>query len=167
MFENLNEELKEMLKDEVYEYFLIAFDHLINEISLNNIFPPFDDEEEYYNNELKKNFIELKERFKEIRYILYMLKYHFKTKYIYEIQYPLNIMDEMELNIIDKILSDGLLKSDSLLFDAILYIKKLNYFLKEYQNLENIDFLNAIEGFDIEGFDIEGFDIEGFDIYQL
>ena len=54
MFENLNEELKEMLKDEEYEYFLIALEHLINEISLNNIFPPFDDEEEYYNNELKK-----------------------------------------------------------------------------------------------------------------
>ena len=78
-----------------------------------------------------------------------MLKYHFKTNYIYKIQYPLNIMDEMELNIIDKILSDGLLKSDSLLFDVILYIKKLNYFLKDYYNLENRDFLNAIGVFDI------------------
>ena len=150
MFENLNnEELKEMLKNGEYEYFLIALEHLINEISLNNIFPPFDYEEEYYNNELKKNFIKLKETFKEIRYILYMLKYHFKTNYIYKIQYPLNIMDEMELNIIDKILSDGLLKSDSLLFDVILYINKLNYFLKDYHNLEDRDFLNAIGVFDI------------------
>ena len=141
MFENLNdEELKEMLKDKEYEYFLIALGGSVNKIRTFIIFPPFD--KKNYNNKLKENFIELKETFKETRYILYMLKYYFKIKYIHELQYPLDIMDEIELNIIDKLLNDSL-KSDSLLFDVILYIKKLGYSLKYLYNLEERDDLNA------------------------
>ena len=141
MFENLKcEEFKEILEDEdYYDYFTCELGGIINEIRTFIIFPPY---EKNYINKLKENFIELKKTFKETRYILYAMKYYYKNKYIHELQYPLNIMDEIELNIIDKVLSDSL-KSDYLLFDLILLIKKLGYFLKKFYNLEGRDYLNA------------------------
>ena len=141
MFENLKcEEFKEMLKDkEHYDYFSCALKGLINGIRTFIIFPPY---EKNYINKLKENFIELKETFKETRYILYMIKYHFKTQYIHALQYPLDMMDEIELNIIDKLLNDSL-KSEGRLSDLILLLKKLSYFLKYFYNLEERDDLNA------------------------
>ena len=137
MDSEIEEEFKKILKENRYDYgyFICELEGLINEIRTFIIFPPY---EKNYINKLKENFIELKETFKETRYILYLME----CNYIHEIQYPLNIMDEMELNIIDKFLSDSL-KSECPLFDLILLNKKLGYFLKKIYNLVERERLNA------------------------
>ena len=131
------EEFKKMLKEnpDRYDYFISELEDLINEIRTFIIFPPY---EKNYINKLKENFIKLKETFKETRYILHLLE----RNYIHEIQYPLNIMDEMELNIIDKFLSDSL-KSECPLYNLILLNKKLGYSLKNFYNLVERERFNA------------------------
>ena len=134
--ENLNcEEFKKILEENRYDYIICELKGLINEIRTFIIFPPY---EKNYINKLKENFIKLKKTFKETRYILYLME----CNYIIEIQYPLNIMDEMELNIIDKFLSDSL-KSECLLIDLILFNNKLYYFLKNFYNLVEREILNS------------------------
>ena len=163
--ENLNcEEFKEILEDEgYYIYYTCELRDIINEIKTFIIFPPY---EKNYINKLKENFIKLKKTFKETRYILYLME----CNYINEIQYPLNIMDEIELNIINKLLSDSL-KYDGLLMEIIPLIKKLVYFLKNFYNLEGRYYLNTRGIFNIsqykEYFNINIVDKEIFDILPL
>ena len=134
-------ELKVFLKDKEYEYFLIALKHLINEIKTFTLLPPSYKEKynkKNLNNMMKENFLKLKETFNKICYILLRLEFGFKTKYSYPLQYPLIIRDEIELNIIDKLLNDSLNGYD--IFKGLININKLGNSLKHCFDLGKIDF---------------------------
>ena len=93
-----------------------------------------------------------------------------ECNYINEIQYPLNIMDEIELNIINKILSDSL-KYDGLLMEIIPLIKKLVYFFKKFLQFRRKILFKYTRIFNIsqykEYFNINIVDKEIFDILPL
>ena len=133
-------ELKVFLKDKEYEYFLIALKHSINEIKTFTLLPPSYKKKlnNNINNMIKENFLKLKETFNKICYILFELKYGFKTEYNYPLKYPLIIRDEIELNIIDKLLNDSL--NDYDIFKGLININKLGNSLKHCFDLGKIDF---------------------------
>ena len=134
-------ELKVFLKDKEYEYFLIALKHSINEIKTFTLLPPSYKKniiKKKLNNMMKENFLKLKETFNKICYILLSLEFGFKTKYSYPLQYPLIIRDEIELNIIDKLLNDSL--NDYDIFKGLININKLGNSLKHCFDLGKIDF---------------------------
>ena len=132
-------ELKVFLKDKKYEYFLIALKHSINEIKTFTLLPPsYKKNLNNINNMIKENFLKLKETFNKICYILFKLKYSFNTEYSYPLKYPLIIKDEIELNIIDKLLNDSLNVHD--IFKGLININKLGNSLKHCFDLGKIDF---------------------------
>ena len=91
---------------------------------------PFNDKKAY--NNIKKVINEMEETFKDIRHLLYTLECYVDDHKLYEkIKDLLNLMDKIELEIKNKIRSDRLLKSDSLLLESIIYIERLNYSLNE------------------------------------
>ena len=90
---------------------------------------PFNDKKAF--NEIKKVIKELKETFKDIRHLLYTLECYVDPDLYEKIKDLLNLMDNIESEIKNKITSDSLLKNDSLLLESIIYIKKLNYSLNE------------------------------------
>ena len=128
-------ELKVFLKDKKYEYFLIALKHSINEIKTFTLLPPYY-KKNLNNNMIKENFLKLKETFNKICYILFELKYGFNTEYNYPLKYPLNIRDEIELNIIDKLLNNSL--NDYDIFKGLININKLGNSLKHCFDLGKI-----------------------------
>ena len=132
---NQKEYLRILEEDNRYDYLLCELNSLISTIRTFIIFPPY---EQKYINKLKENFIILKEIFKETKHILHLIG----SNHINEIQHPLNIIDEIELNIINKLLNDSL-KSDGILMDIILLRDKLYYSLKNFSYLIEREMLNA------------------------
>ena len=151
-----------------YDYIIVELESLIEVIKNFIIFPPY---EKNYTKKLKENFIKLKEIFKDIRYILSLIKSNNNEK-----QHPLNIIDEIELNIINKVLNDSL-KSVSLLIDLIQIRNKLYYSLKKFFYSIEREMLNSMGIFNIsqykENFNIDDdkqllrFHKEIFDILPL
>ena len=131
---NQKEYLRILEEDNRYDYLLCELNSLISTIRTFIIFPPY---EEKYINKLKENFIILKEIFKETKHILHLIG----SNHINEIQHPLNIMDEIELNIINKLLNDSLKSVNTL--SIILLRSKLYYSLKNFSYLIEREMLNA------------------------
>ena len=134
--ENLtSEEFIKLIEAEAhYDYIIVELEGLIMVTKNFIIFPPY---EKNYTKKLKENFIKLKEIFKDIRYILSLIKSNNNEK-----QYSLNIMDEIELNIINKVLNDSL-KSDGPLINLILIMNKLYHSLKNFYILVQRGFYNS------------------------
>ena len=135
-YENLtSEEFIKLIEAEAhYDYIIVELEGLIMVTKNFIIFPPY---EKNYTKKLKENFIKLKEIFKDIRYILSLIKSNNNEK-----QYSLNIMDEIELNIINKLLNDSL-KSDGILMRIILLRNKLYYSLKNFSYSIEREMLNS------------------------
>ena len=132
---NQKEYLRILEEDNRYDYILCELNSLIFNIRTFIIFPPY---EKNYINKLKENFIRLKEIFKVTKHILHLMD----SNYINEIQHPLNIIDEIELNIINKLLNDSL-KSDGILMSIILLKDKLYYSLKNFSYSIEREMLNS------------------------
>ena len=135
---NQKEYLRILEEDNRYDYILCELNSLIFDIRTFIIFPPY---EKKYINKLKENFIRLKEIFKATKHILHIL-HLMGSNYINEIQHPLNIIDEIELNIINKLLNNSL-KSDGILMDIILLRDKLYYSLKNFSYSIEREMLNS------------------------
>ena len=132
---NQKEYLRILEEDNRYDYILCELNSLISTIRTFIIFPPY---EKKYINKLKENFIRLKELFKVTKHILHLMG----SNYINEIQHPLNIIDEIELNIINKLLNDSL-KSDGILMRIILLRDKLYHSLKNFSYTIEREMLNS------------------------
>ena len=133
---NQKEYLRILEEDNRYDYILCELNSLISSIRTFIIFPPY--KKKKYINKLKENFIRLKEIFKVTKHILHLMG----SNHINEIQHPLNIMDEIELNIINKLLNDSL-KSVGILMSIKLLIDKLYYSLKNFSYSIEREMLNS------------------------
>ena len=133
--ENLTSEesIKSIEAENHYNYIIHKLEGLMTVINNFIICPPY---EENYTKKIKENFIKLKEIFKDIRYILSLIKSNNNEK-----QYSLNIMDEIELNIINKLLNDDL-KLDAVFIELILIKEKLYHSLRNFNILVQRGFYN-------------------------
>ena len=119
---------KDIIKD------LLTSLEIINENKLKITSDPFHNKKTF--NKIKKVNNEMKEIFKDIRDLLVTLKCYIVDDDLYEeIEDLLNLMNKIELEMKNKILSDRLLKSDSLLLESITYIDMLHCSLHEIVNI--------------------------------
>ena len=134
--ENLTSEefIKSIEAENHYDYIIVELEGLMRVIKNFIICPPY---EKNYTKKIKENFIKLKEIFKDIRYILSLIKSNNNEK-----QYSLNIMDEIELNIINKLLNDDL-KLDAVFIELILIMNKLYHSLRNFYILVQRGFYNS------------------------
>ena len=136
------EELKKSIEAE-YEYDYInvkLLESLMSEIDGFRICPPY---EKKYTKKIKENFINLKEIFNKVRDILSKSK---SNNNDYEKQHSLNIMDEIELNIINKLLNDKV-KLDAVFIELILIKEKLYYSLRNFKILAKKGFYDDSDMF--------------------
>ena len=136
------EELKKSIEAK-YEYDYInvkLLESLMTQISNFRICPPY---KENYTKKIKENFINLKKIFVNIRDILSKSK---SNNNDYEKQHSLNIMDEIELNIINKLLNDKV-KLDAVFIELILIKEKLYHSLRNFNILAEKGFYDDSDGF--------------------
>ena len=119
---------KDIIKD------LLTSLEIINENKLKITSDPFHNKKAF--NKIKKVNNKMKEIFKDIQDLLVTLKCYIEDDDLYEeIEDLLNLMNKIELEMKNKILSDRLLKSDSLLLESITYIDMLHCSLHEIVNI--------------------------------
>ena len=136
------EELKKSMEAE-YGYDCVnvrLLETLMNEIGSFRICPPY---KENYTKKIKENFINLKEKFNKVRDILSEMK---SNNNDYEKQHSLNIMSEIELNIINKLLNDKV-KLDAVFIELILIKEKLYYSLRNFKILAKRGFYDDSDVF--------------------